>query len=56
MNRDEIRLRDITMLLSAYYHELDKADSISDCINIKEKIDELELEQKEILKNCKVEV
>ena len=54
MNLDNQRLSEIKMLLSAYYHELDKSDSISDCLKIQGHIDELEKEEKQILKRCDV--
>jgi len=41
-------------MLSIYYSELNKADSISECFQIKAHIDELEKEEKEILKRCDV--
>lgn len=56
MNLDNQRLFDIKRLLSAYYHELDKADTISDCLHIKGEIDKLENEERQILARCKVEV
>lgn len=55
MNLDNQRLREIKIYLNAYYKELDKADSISDCLLIQSHIDELETEEKSILERCKVE-
>ena len=53
MNLDNQRLQEIKEMLSIYYSELNKADSISEC-QIKAHIDELEKEEKEILKRCDV--
>ena len=56
MNYDNMRLREIQMFKSVYHHELDKCDSIRDCILIQDKIDELDKEEKEILDRFKVEL
>lgn len=56
MNLDNQRLAAIKRALSVYYYKLDKADSISECIDIKEKIDELEKEEKQILERCDVRI
>ena len=49
MNKDNTRLREIQEFKSAYYHEMDKTESISDCLRIQGYIEELEKEEKEIL-------
>lgn len=54
MNLDNQRLKEIKEMLSVYYHELDKSDSISDCLLIQDHIDKLETEEKEILQRCDV--
>ena len=54
MNLDNERLKEIKLMLSIYYHELDKSESISDCLLIQGHIDRLENEEKEILKRCDV--
>ena len=54
LNLDNQRLKEIKEMLSAYYHELDKSDSISDCLLIQDHIDKLETEEKEILQRCDV--
>ena len=54
MNLDNERLNEIKIMLSVYYHELNKSDTISDCLLIQGHIDELEKEEKEILKRCDV--
>ena len=54
MNLDNQRLIEIRIMLGAYYHELKKSDSISECLLLQNHIDELEAEQKEILKRCDV--
>jgi hypothetical protein len=54
MNLDNQRLKEIKEMLSVYYKELDKSDSISDCLQIQEHIDKLELEEKQILERCDV--
>lgn len=52
MNLDNQRLREIQRFKNAYANELEKADTISDCIILKNKIDELEKEELEILIRC----
>ena len=52
MNLDNQRLVEIQLLLTGYYNELKKADSIEDSLKIMEHIDELETEQASILKRC----
>lgn len=52
MNLDEKRLKDIQLFKEIYYQELDKAETISDCIQIQDHIDKLQLEEKEILERC----
>ena len=49
MNKDNTRLREIQQFKSAYYHEMDKSESITDCLRIQTYIEELEREEKEIL-------
>ena len=56
MNIDNSRLREIQIFKNAYTNELCKAESIEDCFLIQSKIDELETEEKEILRRCSVEV
>ena len=47
-------LNEIKIMLSAYYHELKKTDSISKSLQIQEHIDALEEEEKQILERCDV--
>ena len=54
MNSDNQRLQEIKQFLSAYYYELNKSDSIEECLMIQEHIDALEKEEKEILARCDV--
>ena len=54
MNLDNQRLNEIKIMLSAYYHELKKTDSISESLQIQEHIDALEEEEKQILERCDV--
>ena len=54
MNVDNNRLKDIQVFKAAYYKELEKADTISDCLMLEHKINELEAEELEILKRFDV--
>ena len=54
MNVDNERLKDIQVFKAAYYKELEKADTISDCLMLEHKINELEAEELEILKRFDV--
>ncbi len=56
MNADNQRLKEIQIFKNIYYHELHKADTITDCLNIQNHIDELETEEKEILSRCDVKI
>ena len=56
MNLDNERLRDIQRFKAVYGKELDKADTIEDCLILQGKIDELENEEKQILERFKVEI
>jgi len=56
MNLENQRLKEIKEMLVVYYHELDKADTISDCLTIKNHIDKLETEEKQILTRAGVEI
>ena len=49
MNQDNQRLKEIKEMLSAYYNELKKTDSISESLQIQAHIDALEKEEKQIL-------
>ena len=49
MNKDNQRLREIQEFKNAYHKEMDKSETISDCMTIQKHIDELEKEEKEIL-------
>ena len=49
MNLDNQRLREIQELKHCYGLELDKSETINDCILIQGYIEELEREEKEIL-------
>lgn len=54
MNLDEKRLKEIQDEKRAYNSLLDKAESISECITYKTRIDELNKEEIDILKRCDV--
>ena len=54
MNLDNQRLMEIKQMLSVYYCELKKTDSISESLVLQGHIDELEEEEKEILARCDV--
>lgn len=54
MNQDNQRLKEIKEMLSAYYNELKKTDSISESLQLQGHIDALEEEEKQILKRCDV--
>ena len=49
MNLDNQRLREIQQLKHVYGLELDKSETINDCLIIQNHIEELEREEKEIL-------
>ena len=49
MNADNQRLKDIQRFKNAYEHELDKSETITDCLRIQGYIDDLDKEEKEIL-------
>ena len=49
MNLDNQRLREIQELKHCYGLELDKSETINDCLIIQNHIEELEREEKEIL-------
>lgn len=54
MNLLNRRLREIQSELKAYRELLDTADTMSDCLIYKGKIESLEREEKEILERCDV--
>ena len=54
MNQDNQRLREIQQFKKIYYHELNKSDSISECLTLQEHIDTLEKEEKTILERSDV--
>ena len=54
MNIDNQRLQDIKELKNAYNVLLDKSDTMEDCIHYQGKLDELEKEEKQILKRFDV--
>ena len=49
MNQDNQRLREIQRFKKAYNQELDRSESITDCLRIQGYIEDLEKEEKEIL-------
>ena len=49
MNQDNTRLREIQEFKNIYYKEMDKTESITDCLRIQGYIEELEKEEREIL-------
>lgn len=49
MNIDNQRLREIQQFKNAYYRELDKSETVTDCLRIQCYIDDLEREEREIL-------
>lgn len=54
MNLDNQRLKDIKELKNAYNVLISKSDTIKDCIHYQNKIDELEVEEKQILERFDV--
>lgn len=56
MNLDNRRLTEIQQEKILFHSLLDKAESISECITYKEKLDLLNTEEKEILKRCNDEI
>ena len=56
MNLDNQRLLEIQREKHLYSSLLEKADTISDCLEYQSRIENLELEETEILKRCKVEI
>ena len=56
MNKDNRRLKDIQLYKEAYAMEMDKAETIADCITIQKYISDLEKEEKEILERNGVEI
>ena len=56
MNQDNRRLQEIQVFKNAYNHELDRSESITDCLRIQGYIDELEKEEKEILERGGVQI
>lgn len=54
MNLDNRRLKEIQSEKRVWQDQLDKADTISDCLTFKGKIEILENEEKEILSRCDV--
>lgn len=56
MNFDNQRLKDIQLFKKIYYKEFEKAETVSDCVNIRAHIDELEKEEKEILERFDVKL
>ena len=56
MNQDNRRLKDIQQYKQAYTEELDRAETIADCIAIQKYISDLEKEEKEILERGGVKI
>lgn len=56
MNLDNQRLMEIKREKHLYSSLLEKADTISDCLEYQSRIESLETEEIEILKRCKVEI
>lgn len=54
MNKDNARLRGIQFLKSSYSRRRDNAETMNEMIKFQNKIDELEKEEKTILKRCDV--
>ena len=54
MNIDNRRLKEIQKEKRLFYSLLNEAESISDCLTYKGKLDLLENEEKQILKRCDV--
>ena len=54
MNQDNSRLRQIQIRKMAYNSLLQKTDSIADCLVYQEKLDELSIEEKQILRRFDV--
>lgn len=56
MNQDNRRLNEIQREKLVWQDQLDKAESMNDCLAYQGKIECLEKEEKEILKRCDVNV
>ncbi len=56
MNLDNQRLREIQQFKNAYYKELDKSETVTDCLRIQGYINNLEKEEREILERGGVEL
>ena len=56
MNLDNRRLTEIQRQKQLFISLLNEADTISDCLTYKGKLDILEKEEKEILDRCGVEI
>ena len=56
MNQDNQRLKEIQQFLTVYYKELERCDTITECLVLQDHIDELEKEQKQILERCDVKI
>lgn len=56
MNQDNQRLREIQQFKSAYALEMDKSETITDCLRIQGYIEDLEKEEKEILERGGVKI
>ena len=54
LNKDNARLRGIQFLKSNYCRRRDNAETMNEMIKFQKKIDELEKEEKTILKRCDV--
>lgn len=56
MNQDNRRLQDIQRYKQAYTEEMDKAETIADCITIQKYIKDLEKEEKQILERGGIQI
>ena len=56
MNQDNRRLKEIQAEKLVWQDQLNKCETISDCLAFQGKIDILEKEEKQILKRCDVHV
>ena len=54
MNRDNERLREIQISKLFYKIQMKKAETTDECMKLKEKIEELEKEEIDILQRCDV--
>ena len=56
MNKDNQRLKDIQILKKGYTHKMLEAETMTEAFEYQNKYNELEKEEKDILKRCDVKI